>query len=126
MSQPIEDIPGYEVQRENDPLKKKLLYRNMLLPFRGLPYIDGSEKETGSITPEPSSAEEEPTATSIESSTDSEAEGSRARNEPAQICVIPPKRGQDQRNLRDRKRSREDRDQTDSWRTPPRRGNRKR
>ena len=72
MSQPIEDIPVYEVQRENDPLKEKLLHRNMLLPFRGLPYIDDNEEET-TITPEPSWAEEETTATSSESSTDSEA-----------------------------------------------------
>ena len=60
----------------------------MLLPFRGLPYIDDNEEET-TITPEPSSAEEETTATSSESSTDSEAEDLRARNEPTQRYVIP-------------------------------------
>ena len=32
MGQPI-GIPVCDVQRENDPLKKKLLHRNMLLPF---------------------------------------------------------------------------------------------
>ena len=126
MSQPIEDIPVYEVQRENDPLKKKHLHRNMLFPFRGLPYTDDSEEETRSITPEPSLAEEEPTATSSESSTDSETEDLRARNKPAQRYVVPQRRGQSQRNPRDKNRPREDRNQTDSWRTPPRRGNKKR
>ena len=88
MGQPI-GIPVCDVQRENDPLKKKLLHRNMLLPFRGLPYIDDREEETRSITPEPSLAEEEPTATSSESSTDNEAEDLKARNKPAQRYVIP-------------------------------------
>ena len=36
-SQPIPDIPVYEIQRENGHSKPKLLHRNMLLPFVGLP-----------------------------------------------------------------------------------------
>ena len=36
-NQPIPDIPIYEVQRENGHSKLKLLHRNMLLPFVGLP-----------------------------------------------------------------------------------------
>ena len=43
--QPIDDIPVYEVQRESDPSRTKLLHRNMLLPFCGLPYTDESEEE---------------------------------------------------------------------------------
>ena len=118
----MEDIP---VHRGNDPLKKKLLHMNMVLLFRGHPYIDDNEEET-TIIPEPSSAEEEPTATSSESSTYSEAEYLRARNEPAQRYVIPQRRGQGQGNPRDRNRPREDRNHADSWWSPPRRGNRKR
>ena len=36
-SQPVADIPVYEVQLENSRKKSKLLHRNMLLPFNGLP-----------------------------------------------------------------------------------------
>ena len=35
--QPVADIPVYEVQLENSRKKSKLLQRNMLLPFNGLP-----------------------------------------------------------------------------------------
>ena len=35
--QPIADIPVYEVQLENSRKKSKLLHRNMLVPFNGLP-----------------------------------------------------------------------------------------
>ena len=35
--QPVPDIPVYEVQFENSRKKSKLLHRNMLLPFNGLP-----------------------------------------------------------------------------------------
>ena len=35
--QPIPDIPVYEVQLEYNRRKSKLLHRNMLLPFNGLP-----------------------------------------------------------------------------------------
>ena len=35
--QPVPDIPVYEVQLENSRKKSKLLHRNMLLPFNGLP-----------------------------------------------------------------------------------------
>ena len=36
-SQPVQGIPVYEVQQENSRAKSKLLHRNMLLPFNGLP-----------------------------------------------------------------------------------------
>ena len=36
-SKPVPDIPVYEVQQENSKAKSKLLHRNMLLPFFGLP-----------------------------------------------------------------------------------------
>ena len=35
--QPVADIPVHEVQLENSRKKSKLLHRNMLLPFNGLP-----------------------------------------------------------------------------------------
>ena len=35
-SQPIPDIPIYEVQRENGHPKPKIVHRNMILPFVGL------------------------------------------------------------------------------------------
>ena len=35
--QPVADIPVYEVQLENSRKKSKLLHRNMLVPFNGLP-----------------------------------------------------------------------------------------
>ena len=38
--QPIPDIPIYEVEKENSSAKPKLLHRNMLLPFIGLPGPD--------------------------------------------------------------------------------------
>ena len=38
--QPIPDIPIYEVKKENSCSKPKLLHRNMLLPFIGLPGPD--------------------------------------------------------------------------------------
>ena len=45
-SQPIPDIPIYEVKRENGHSKPKLLHRNMLLPFVGLP-CPTDEEELG-------------------------------------------------------------------------------
>ena len=36
-SQPVPGTPVYEVQQENSGAKTKLLHRNMLLPFNGLP-----------------------------------------------------------------------------------------
>ncbi|MCG7875356.1 MAG: RNase H-like domain-containing protein, partial [Candidatus Thiodiazotropha endolucinida] len=42
-SQPDPNIPIYEVQRENSHSKPKLLHRNMLLPFVGLPCPDPEE-----------------------------------------------------------------------------------
>ena len=45
-SQPIPDIPIYEVQRENGHSKPKLLHLNMLLPLIGLP-CPTDEEEPG-------------------------------------------------------------------------------
>ena len=36
-SQPIPDMPVFRVEKENSAGKYKLLHRNMLLPFHGLP-----------------------------------------------------------------------------------------
>ena len=35
--QPMPDIPVYLVQKENSNKKPRLIHRNMLLPFNGLP-----------------------------------------------------------------------------------------
>ena len=43
VNQPIPDIPIYEVKKENSNSKPRLLHRNMLLPFIGLPGPDEEE-----------------------------------------------------------------------------------
>ena len=44
--QPIEGIPVYEVYKETSSHPKmRLLHRNMLLPFMGLPCYEESEEE---------------------------------------------------------------------------------
>ena len=48
-SQPINDIPVFEVQQEHSPSKTRLLHRNMLLPFSGLPSIDDEEDDEEQI-----------------------------------------------------------------------------
>ncbi|MCG8076953.1 MAG: DDE-type integrase/transposase/recombinase, partial [Candidatus Thiodiazotropha taylori] len=46
ISQPNDDIPVYEIQRQNTRSRKtKLLHRTLLLPFMGLPRIEEEEEE---------------------------------------------------------------------------------
>ena len=45
VKQPMQDIPVFSVQKEGSTAKPKLLHRNMLLPFYGLPVPEESELE---------------------------------------------------------------------------------
>ena len=107
--QPIPDIPVYVVQEENSNRKPRLLHRNMLLPFNGLPRPEDEE-----IDHKRSQQEQIPTPEMIEpsysdSSSDSSSEVdyvSNRRSTPRKD--IPTRRGRplssttitDQRPLR--------------------------
>ena len=125
-SQPIDDIV-YEVQRENDASKTRLLNRNMLLPFSGLPYTDESEEEdqVESIVVTP--GDDSYTTGISDSSTEDEieAETTRQNDQPVQKCAIPQRGDQCLKNNNSRNSSDRDRTQTDRQ-APPRRGNRRR
>ncbi|MCG8032585.1 MAG: DDE-type integrase/transposase/recombinase, partial [Candidatus Thiodiazotropha taylori] len=45
IDQPNDDIPVYKVKREGTRSKTRLLHRNFLLPFMGLPRLDQDDKE---------------------------------------------------------------------------------
>ena len=89
--QPIDDIPVYEVQRESEPSKTKLLHRNMLLPFSGLPYTDKSEEEEQNELEVENPVEENYTTNSSGSSTgsDSEREDSTVQRQQVQNILFP-------------------------------------
>lgn len=46
VSQPMPEIPKYRVRKENSNSPGKLLHRNMLLPFIGLPSLDDDAETT--------------------------------------------------------------------------------
>ena len=121
--QPIDGIPIYEVQRESEPSRIKLLHRNMLLPFCGLPYTDESEEEEQNELEEENPVEENYTTKSSGSSTDSdsEREDSTEQRQQVQKYIIPQRRAQRQKNRCNRNNGEETRITDD-----PRRGKRSR
>ena len=121
-SQPFNDIPVYEVQRENSPSLTRLLHRNMLLPFSGLPYINDEEDEEQIDSVVETPVDDRYTDDSSDSSTDSdsETENITQKNQPAQKYIIPQRRGQG-----DRKNERDTRNQ-EHHKAMPRRGHRHR
>ena len=98
-SQPMPDIPVYEVKEENVNSKPKLLHRNMLLPFNYLPVIEESkqEPEKGKPQKKEGKKESEEDSNSSDSDTESEAEEKREPDPYSSEVpryVIPARRNQ--------------------------------
>ena len=100
LSQPMPDIPVYYLQKEGSSAKPKLLHRNMLLPFFGIPVSE--ERDTEDDTNEVVADKEESSDSysssdddSDESSTD-DAGTSPARRQPARIRPPPQQYQSDQ------------------------------
>ena len=115
-SQPVPGIPIYEVQQENSRAKSKLLHRNMLLPFNGLPIP---------TVPKPPKATRRPVVIS-DDSYQADSSSSSTEDSPESIerqvprYVIPQRRGQKAKSSIDKSscglvmedsRARRDRDQ---------------
>ena len=77
ISQPMPDIPVFEVKQENANFKPRLLHRNMLLPFNGLPIIEESDSE--SDRERPKRKEPEPESSGSSSDSDKETDDSEQR-----------------------------------------------
>ena len=89
-SQPVQGIPVYEVQQENSRAKSKLLHRNMLLPFNGLPVP---------TAPKPPKATQRPVIVSedsyqADSSSSSTEDFSTPAEQRVRRYVIPQRRRQ--------------------------------
>ena len=91
VDQPIPDILVFSVKREGNSTKQKLLHRNMLLPFCGLPVIEESEPED-EVAEKPESEIEE----SADDSTDSSSDVSEKR-EAVPRYIIPARRSGQER-----------------------------
>ena len=92
VKQPMPDIPVFSVQKEGSNAKPKLLHRNMLLPFYGLPVPEesASEDEVAVIPSSETEVSEVSTDSDSSSNTDD-------RREPTQRYVIPARRGQSEK-----------------------------
>ena len=87
-SQPMPDIPVFNVQKEGSNSKPRLLHRNMLLPFYGIPVPKDSDTEDD-MNKQPEVLDEE------EESTDSSSsEGDSDRSLPAAREVVAARRMQ--------------------------------
>ena len=129
-SQPVPAIPVYELVKEISPgSKPRVLHRNMLLPFSGLPCPwthtqdkekpDNKKAEQEDVrveTPEP----EEPgyDDSSSQSSAEEEAETERQQHEP---YVIPMRRTPGQSGLKptEKNKEKQNRDRPQKNRRPP-------
>ena len=115
-SQPVPGIPVYEVQQENSRAKSKLLHRNMLLRFNGLPVP---------AVPKPPKATRRPVIIS-DDSYQADSSSSSTEDSPESIerqvprYVIPQRRGQKAKSsidasscglVMENSRARSDRDQ---------------
>ena len=112
MKQPMPDIPVYLVQRENSNRKPRLLHRNMLLPFNGLPRPEDEDLDHQRQIQEQVSTPEIIESTYSDSSSDSSSEDDYGQPQEAQLkpkkYIIPARRGKkpsttttkDQRPLR--------------------------
>ena len=95
------DIPVFEVKQENGNFKPRLLHRNMLLPFNGLPVIEESDAESDRERPQRNSQEPD----SDESTSDSEATSDDGKESETELqkpetpkYVIPARRGKQNRD----------------------------
>ena len=101
-NQPMPDIPVYEVKEENVNSKARLLHRNMLLPFNGLPVIEelDLEPERGQQQRKEPAEESEEESGSSDSDTDTESDDDD-QNETTRPevprYVIPARRNQKER-----------------------------
>ena len=103
-SQPIPDVPVFRVEKENSAGKFKLLHRNMLLPFQGLPspfFEPPSPRKATKPAPEDSVVENIDTSSSCSDTESSGSEESASPNIPR--YVIPQKRGQSTRGTNENK-----------------------
>ena len=89
VNQPMPDIPVFSVKKEGSNAKPKLLHRNMLLPFNGLPVPEESASEDEELAVVPGSEIEEGSDKSTDSDSSSDAED---RREPTQRYVITARR----------------------------------
>ena len=89
-SQPIPDMPVFRVEKENSAGKYKLLHRNMLLPFHGLPspfFEPSSSRKTIKPAPEDSVVDNIDTSSSCSDTESSASEESASPTIPR--YVIP-------------------------------------
>ena len=95
VDQPMPDIPVFSVQKKGSNAKPKLLHRNMLLPFYGIPVPEESDTEY-EIRQQPRVLEEEEES---DKSTDSDSSTDEDREEPTpeRRYVIPARRGRGRR-----------------------------
>ena len=82
----------FSVQKEGSNAKPKLLHRNMLLPFYGLPVPEESASEDEVAVIPSSETEVSEVSTDSESSSNTDD-----RREPTQRYVIPARRGQSEK-----------------------------
>ena len=104
-SQPIPDVPVFRVEKENSPGKFKLLHRNMLLPFHGLPspfFEPSSPRKPTKPAPKDSVVENTDTSSSCSDTESSASEESASSTIPR--YVIPQKRGQPARRIHQEKK----------------------
>ena len=88
-------IPVYEVKQENSNFKPRLLHRNMLLPFNGLPVIEESDSESDRERPKRNEPEPESSGSSSDSdkeSDDSEHKEIELTTPETQRYAIPARR----------------------------------
>ena len=103
-SQPITHVPVFRVEKENSAGKFKLLHRNMLLPFHGLPspfFEPSSPRKATKPAPEDSVVENIDTSSSCSDTESSDSEEPVSPTIPT--YVIPQKRGQSTRGTKENK-----------------------
>ena len=96
------DIPVFEVKQENANFKPRLLHRNILLPFNGLPAIEESDSESDRERPKRKEPEPESSSSGSSSDSDKESDDSEQREielttPETQRYVIPARRSSQSR-----------------------------
>ncbi|MCG8033934.1 MAG: DDE-type integrase/transposase/recombinase, partial [Candidatus Thiodiazotropha taylori] len=95
-SQPMPDIPVYLVKEENSSSKPKLLHRNMLLPFNGLPVTELSAENESRKRKETTEKDLVPVIfDSSESDSESNQDETSVKQQEVPRNVVPAKRGKD-------------------------------
>lgn len=130
--QPIQDVPVFEVYKENAHCPKtRLLHRNMLLPFMGLPCQDCCSN-TEHKKKEKKPAKEvviplvEQSSDNDSTFSDTDEESSETSNSNVPKYVIPARRRPGQKGVSPRVSVRDNFGETESRNRAPRRGLRKR